>query len=95
MGPARLSYKTASSARCCRPGSSQGGAANAFLVLDCDIYGFERNFELSLGPDVDTTAVAAEVTPPSGRKRSGAHAGRGRVRVNPTTRRPSSSSVSG
>lgn len=62
MGPAQLSYADRVLGVLLQAGFSPGAAANAFLVLDSYIYGFERQrSSLSLGDDVDTTEVAEEV----------------------------------
>jgi len=62
MGSAQLSYADRVLGALLQAGFSPGAAANAFLVLDSYIYGFERQrSSLSLGDDVDTTEVAEEV----------------------------------
>jgi AcrR family transcriptional regulator len=62
MGPAQLSYADGVLGTLLRAGFSPGAAANAFLVLDSYIYGFERQrSSLSLGDGVDSTEVAEEV----------------------------------
>ncbi len=62
MGPAKLSYADRVLGSLIRAGFSPRAAADAFLVLDSYIYGFERQrSSLSLGDDVVTTEVAEEV----------------------------------
>lgn len=62
IGPARLSYIDRVLGALLRAGFSPEAAANAFMVLDSYIYGFERQrSELSLGDDADTTEAAAAV----------------------------------
>lgn len=61
-GLAQLSYADGVLAALLRAGFAPGTAANAFLVLDSYIYGFQRQrSSLSLGDDVDTTESAREV----------------------------------
>jgi len=62
MGRAQLSYADRVLGALLQAGFSPGDAANAFLVLDSYIYGFQRQrHSLSLGADVDTTEIAEEV----------------------------------
>lgn len=63
IGLARLSYIDSVLGTLLRAGFSPEAAANAFMVLDSYIYGFERQrAELSLGGDVDPTEIAGEIT---------------------------------
>ncbi len=62
MGPAKLSYADGVLSSLLQAGFPPRTAANAFLVLDSYIYGFERQrSSLSLGDDVATTETAEEV----------------------------------
>jgi AcrR family transcriptional regulator len=62
MGLAALSYAESVLTVLLAAGFSARDAANAFLILDSYIYGFERQrASLSLGDDVDATQAAQEV----------------------------------
>ncbi len=62
VGPARLAYVDRVLGTMLGAGFSPEAAANAFMVLDSYIYGFERQrSRLSLGDDVDATEVAEAV----------------------------------
>jgi AcrR family transcriptional regulator len=62
LGPIRLSYMDRVLGALLEAGFSAEAAANAFMVIDSYIYGFERQrSELSLGDDADTTERAAAV----------------------------------
>ena len=62
IGPARLSYIDKVLGALLRAGFSPEAAANAFMVIDSYIYGFERQrSELSLGDEVDNTEQAEAV----------------------------------
>jgi len=62
LGPARLAYIDRILGALLGAGFSPEAAANAFMVLDSYIYGFERQrSELSLGDDTDTTEMAEAV----------------------------------
>jgi len=61
-GLAQLSYADGVLGTLLRAGFTPGAAANAFLVLDSYIYGFQRQrTSLSLGDEVDTTKTARDV----------------------------------
>lgn len=61
-GLAQLSYVDDVLSRLLRAGFTPSDAANAFLVLDSYIYGFQRQrSSLSLGDEVDTTKTARAV----------------------------------
>jgi AcrR family transcriptional regulator len=62
VGPARLAYMDGVLGALLGAGFSAEAAANAFMVLDAYIYGFERQrSKLSLGGDADTTEAAQAV----------------------------------
>lgn len=62
VGPARLAYIDGVLGALLEAGFSAESAANAFMVLDAYIYGFERQrSKLSLGGDADTTEAAQAV----------------------------------
>lgn len=61
-GPAQLSYTDRVLGTLLRAGFSPGAAANAFLVLDSYIYGFQRQrTSLSLTDDTDNTEAAKDL----------------------------------
>jgi len=62
VGLARLSYIDSVLGALLRAGFSPEAAANAFMVLDSYIYGFERQrAELSLGGEADPTEAADQI----------------------------------
>jgi AcrR family transcriptional regulator len=62
MGPGRLSYVDGVLGTLLRAGFSPWGAANAWLVIDSYLYGFERQrANLAPGKDAETTEVAEEI----------------------------------
>lgn len=62
LGPARLAYIDRILGALLEAGFAPEAAANAFMVLDSYIYGFERQrSELSLADDADTTEMAEAV----------------------------------